>query len=103
MSTSRWQNHASWLMVLPLVVPLALGCSHDDTSTSRLTGYINPDNGGQKKLADRCSQESGGEFTIETQILPNEADAQREQLVRRLAAADPSIDLMSLDPPFVAE
>ncbi|HEY7225139.1 MAG TPA: extracellular solute-binding protein, partial [Micromonosporaceae bacterium] len=28
---------------------------------------------------------------------------QREQLVRRLAAQDSSIDLMSLDPPFVAE
>ena len=40
---------------------------------------------------------------IETQVLPNEADQQREQLVRRLAANDPSIDLMSLDPPFVAE
>lgn len=44
-----------------------------------------------------------GAFRIATQILPNEADAQREQLVRRLAADDPSIDLMSLDPPFVAE
>src|SRR4051794_28831176 len=103
MSGSRWQNHASWVIVLTIVVPLGLGCARKHTSTSELTWYTNPDNGGQKKLADRCSQESGGAFTIETQILPNEADAQREQLVRRLAAADPSIDLMSLDPPFVAE
>ena len=35
--------------------------------------------------------------------LPNDASQQREQLVRRLAAQDSSIDLMSLDPPFVAE
>jgi multiple sugar transport system substrate-binding protein len=91
-------------MLLALVVPLTLsGCSEDEGATPKLTWYINPDNGGQKNLAERCSQESGGAFTIETQILPNEADQQREQLVRRLAASDPSIDLMSLDPPFVAE
>jgi multiple sugar transport system substrate-binding protein len=91
-------------MLLALVVPLTLGgCTQDDGTTPKLTWYINPDNGGQKKLAERCSQESGGAFTIETQILPNGADEQREQLVRRLAASDPSIDLMSLDPPFVAE
>ena len=68
-----------------------------------LTWYINPDNGGQKTLAEQCSEASGGAYTITTQILPNEADAQREQLVRRLAAGDESVDLMSLDPPFVAE
>ena len=104
MSASRWRMHTRWAMLLALVVPLALtGCSSDDGATPKLTWYINPDNGGQKKLAERCSQESGGAFTIETQILPNEADQQREQLVRRLAASDESIDLMSLDPPFVAE
>ena len=68
-----------------------------------LTWYINPDNGGQAELAKKCGDASDGAFRIETQILPNEADQQREQLVRRLAADDPSIDLMSLDPPFVAE
>jgi multiple sugar transport system substrate-binding protein len=35
--------------------------------------------------------------------MPNDATAQREQLVRRLAAKDASIDLMSLDPPFIPE
>jgi multiple sugar transport system substrate-binding protein len=104
MSASRWRLHTRWAMLLALVVPLALtGCSSDEGGTPKLTWYINPDNGGQKKLAERCGQESGGAFTIETQILPNEADQQREQLVRRLAASDDSIDLMSLDPPFVAE
>ena len=34
---------------------------------------------------------------------PTTPSQQREQLVRRLAAKDSSIDLMSLDPPFVAE
>lgn len=81
----------------------ALGCAERGHATPTLVWYTNPDNGGQRRLADRCSRESNGAFMIETQLLPNEADAQREQLVRRLAAGDPSIDLMSLDPPFIAE
>jgi multiple sugar transport system substrate-binding protein len=79
------------------------GCGGDEGGTPTLTWYINPDNGSQAKLATRCSEESSGAFKIKTQILPNDADQQREQLVRRLAADDPSVDLMSLDPPFVAE
>jgi multiple sugar transport system substrate-binding protein len=91
-------------IVVAVMVPLGLGaCSSDESATPTLTWYINPDNGGQKTLADQCSAQSGGAYTISTQVLPNEADAQREQLVRRLAASDSSIDLMSLDPPFVAE
>jgi multiple sugar transport system substrate-binding protein len=80
-----------------------VGCSDDEGGTPTLTWYINPDNGGQADLAAKCGDDSGGAYRIETQILPNEADQQREQLVRRLAADDPSVDLMSLDPPFVAE
>jgi multiple sugar transport system substrate-binding protein len=78
-------------------------CGGDDSGLPTLTWYINPDNGGQATLAEKCSGQSDGAYRIVTQVLPNEADAQREQLVRRLAADDSSIDLMSLDPPFVAE
>jgi multiple sugar transport system substrate-binding protein len=79
------------------------GCGGDEGGAPTLTWYINPDNGGQAELAKKCGDASDGAYRIETQILPNEADQQREQLVRRLAADDPSVDLMSLDPPFVAE
>jgi multiple sugar transport system substrate-binding protein len=68
-----------------------------------LTWYINPDAGGQAENAKRCTQDAGGAYSITTSLLPREASAQREQLVRRLAANDDSIDLMSLDPPFVPE
>src|SRR3954469_9550179 len=65
--------------------------------------YINPDNGGQAELADACSRAAGGRYRIATSTLPNDASGQREQLVRRLAAKDRSIAILSLDPPFVAE
>ena len=86
------------------LVALAASCSSgDDDGAARLVWYTNPDNGGQKTLAAKCTDQSGGAYRITTQVLPNDADAQREQLVRRLAANDSSIDLMSLDPVFVAE
>jgi multiple sugar transport system substrate-binding protein len=71
--------------------------------TATLTWYTNPDNGGQADLAAKCTEESGGAYRIEISELPADADSQREQLVRRLAANDSSIDLMSLDPVFVPE
>ena len=42
-------------------------------------------------------------YVIETSVLPRDSPSQREQLVRRLAAADSSIDIMSLDPPYIPE
>ena len=78
-------------------------CGGDSGGTPTLTWYFNPDNGGQVELAKRCTQEADGRYRIETAILPRDASSQREQLVRRLAAKDASIDLMSLDPIYVPE
>jgi multiple sugar transport system substrate-binding protein len=90
------------LTVTALVVSALSGCG-GGSSGSTLNWYINPDNGGQAKLAAKCTAAAGGRYRIDTSVLPNDATSQREQLVRRLAAEDDSIDLMSLDPPFVAE
>lgn len=68
-----------------------------------LTWYINPDAGGQAEIAKQCTEAAGGAYSIETSVLPRDASAQREQLARRLAAKDSSIDIMSLDPPFIPE
>ena len=89
-----------------LLAALLGGCGDGDTAGAgppTLSWYINPDNGGQAKLAAKCGRASQGRYRIEVSLLPNEASGQREQLVRRLAAQDSSIDLMSLDPPFIAE
>lgn len=84
-----------------LALPLA-ACSSDEGPPT-LTWYINPDNGGQVEIAKRCTDAADGAYRIETSILPRDASAQREQLARRLAAKDSSIDIMSLDPPFIPE
>ncbi|WP_239521748.1 extracellular solute-binding protein [Geodermatophilus sabuli] len=68
-----------------------------------MTWYINPDSGGQVEIASRCTDAAGGAYTIETAQLPRESAQQREQLIRRLAAEDSSIDIISLDPPYIPE
>jgi multiple sugar transport system substrate-binding protein len=78
-------------------------CGGGDSGAPNLIWYTNPDNGGQTEIAKRCTDEAGGAYSIETSVLPRDAPSQREQLVRRLAAGDSSIDLMSLDPPYVPE
>ena len=81
----------------------------DDGGIPTLTWYINPDPNppdnfsgafGQAGIAERCSTD---EYKVETELLPTSASEQRIQLLRRLSADDPSIDLMSLDPVFTAE
>jgi multiple sugar transport system substrate-binding protein len=81
----------------------ALAACGGSSGTPTLTWYINPDNGGQATIAKECATASNGAYRIKTQLLPNDASQQRQQLVTRLAAKDNSIDLMSLDPVFVAE
>jgi multiple sugar transport system substrate-binding protein len=50
-----------------------------------------------------CNKQANGRYTINYVKLPNIADQQRELLVRRLAAEDDSIDIMSLDVIWTAE
>jgi multiple sugar transport system substrate-binding protein len=78
-------------------------CGSDSSATPTLNWYINPDSGGQAEIADRCTQAAQGRYTIAVSTLPRDSPSQREQLVRRLAANDSSIDLMSLDPPYIPE
>ncbi len=77
---------------------------------AQLTWYINPDGGGsdpagggQAQLAKECTDASKGKYSIAIQQLPNSASDQRQQLLRRLASSDTGVDIMSIDPVFIAE
>ncbi len=90
-------------------------CGSSDSgggTTPTLTWYISPDvgnadpspaKGGQAYLGKYCSDASGGKYRISVELLPTSASQQRQQLLRRLAAGDTSMDIMSIDPPFVPE
>lgn len=93
-------------LVRPLaaaVAGAALASCAERTDLPTLTWYINPDNGTQALLAEQCTAEAEGRYRIRTALLPRDSTGQREQLVRRLAAEDAELDIMSLDVPYLAE
>lgn len=86
-----------------LVLAGTLGACSAGDGVPTLTWYINPDDGGQAEIAASCTEAADGAYRIQTSLLPRDAASQREQLARRLAASDRSLDIMSLDPPFIPE
>jgi multiple sugar transport system substrate-binding protein len=59
--------------------------------------------GAFEDAAAACTKAAKGRYRIRTVDLPNNADEQREQLVRRLAAKDSSIDIIGMDVIWTAE
>lgn len=92
-----------------LALSSVLTACSESSAKPVLTWYINPDPDpppdfkgafGLEGIAERCSTD---QYDIVTEQLPTAANEQRIQLMRRLAANDSSIDLMSIDPVYTAE
>ncbi len=97
------RRRAIALASAPLVAATLLsGCGSSGGSPT-LTWYAMPDNGGAAIRAQQCGDASGGTYTVDIETLPANATGQREQMVRRLAARDSSIDVVSVDVVFTAE
>src|ERR1043165_1623114 len=82
----------------------ACGTSSAGTGPVKLNFYNFTDpSGAVQTAADNCSKQRGGKYTISYNKLPAAADQQRLQMVRRLAAGDPSMDILGLDVTWEAE
>ncbi|MEZ0341275.1 extracellular solute-binding protein [Mycobacterium sp. pV006] len=97
------RRRAVALASAPLVAASLLSGCGSEGGPPTLTWYILPDNGGSVARAQECADGSGGAYQVRIEALPSTATAQREQMVRRLAAGDSSIDIVSLDVVFTAE
>ena len=89
-----------------LVATGLAACSSASAGTGPVTlnYYLYPDTSGATQMAiNNCDKASGGKYKISYQSLPQAADGQRQQLVRRLAARDATIDIMGLDVTWEAE
>ncbi len=58
---------------------------------------------GFDKLIEGCNAEADGAYKIVGNLVPSDADGQREQFVRRLAAGDEGMDLLGMDVVWTAE
>jgi multiple sugar transport system substrate-binding protein len=80
------------------------GTTQSTGGTPILNWYIFHDPSGSFPAAAKdCSAASGGAYGIRIQELPTSADGQRQQLVRRSAAKDSSLDILGLDVVWEAE
>jgi len=80
------------------VAGLAACGSSSEAGPRDLTFFVAIQPGGTiEKVSERCTEESGGKYEITPEFLPTDASQQREQLVRRLGAEDPSIDVIGMD------
>ncbi|KEI43302.1 ABC transporter substrate-binding protein [Saccharopolyspora rectivirgula] len=56
-----------------------------------------------QQVIDRCNEQADGRYRIVYHKLPRDADGQREQMVRRLAAGDTGMDVLGLDVTWTGE
>jgi multiple sugar transport system substrate-binding protein len=99
--TSRVAMKALICLGLAAIVPIGLsscGGDSDESGARELTWFVAIQPGGSiEEVAANCSKESTGKYTVTPEFLPTDATQQREQLVRRLGAEDPSIDIVGMD------
>ncbi|MFF5990156.1 ABC transporter substrate-binding protein [Prauserella flavalba] len=68
----------------------------------KINVYYAPEDNFQT-VVDNCNEDANGRYEIVYNKLPRDADGQREQMVRRLAAGDDTMDVLGLDVTWVPE
>ena len=107
----RRRGTRAWRPVIGLAVAAlaatglaACGTAGASTGPVTLNFYFYPDTSGATQTASRtATQQSTASTRSPTRCCPQAADDQRQQLVRRLAAHDTTIDILGLDVTWEAE
>lgn len=97
--TVRWRMLALTGAAL-VAAPVIAACGSEDGT--QINVYYAPEENFQSVI-DKCNAEADGEYEIVYRKLPRDADGQREQMVRRLAAGDTDLDILGLDVTWVPE
>jgi len=85
-----------------LVASLA-ACGGGDEGVPTINLFGGASASGFDEIIADCNEEADGKYRIVGNLLPSDADGQREQLVRRLAAGDTGMDLLGMDVVWTAE
>jgi multiple sugar transport system substrate-binding protein len=97
---ARTSLAAAVLLMAPLA---ACGGESDTAGGAPVVNWYIGNEGWLPDVIEACNAEAGGAYRIVAESLPTNPDQQREQLVRRLAARDDSIDLIGMDVVWTGE
>ena len=98
----RPSRRTATLGVIALLASLLAACSSGPEGIV-VNLYGGASGTGFDKIIANCNQAAGGRYTIVGNLLPSDADGQRDQFVRRLAAHDDGMDLLGMDVTWTAE
>lgn len=100
--TLRTSRTARALLAAALLAPVVAACG-SDSGPPVVNLYGGAAAAGFDKIIADCNQQAAGRYRIVGNLLPSDADGQREQFVRRLAAKDKGLDLLGMDVTWTAE
>jgi multiple sugar transport system substrate-binding protein len=78
-------------------------CGGSDGGTPTINVYGSTSDAGFDKILADCNKDAAGKYKIVPNLIPSDADSQREQFVRRLAAHDDGMDVLGMDVTWTAE
>jgi len=97
-------RHAAAIFGVVVTVVALAACGSSSKGPVTVNWYVFPEPSGSfAKAAADCSKASDGKYQIAINFLSNASDQQRQTLVQRLAAGDPSIDILAMDVDWTAE
>ncbi|MCW2713735.1 MAG: transporter substrate-binding protein [Frankiales bacterium] len=97
---ARTSLAAAVLLMAPLA---ACGGESDTAGGAPVVNWYIGNEGWLPDVIQACNDSANGAFALRSESLPTNPDGQREQLVRRLAAEDDSIDLIGMDVVWTGE
>ena len=74
-----------------------------ESGTPTINVYGSTSDAGFDKILSDCNKDAAGKYKIVPNLIPSDADSQREQFVRRLAAHDDGMDVLGMDVTWTAE
>ena len=87
-----------------LVVSATLtACGGSDGGVPTINLYGSASDADFDKVLGPCNEAAKGRYKIVPNLIPSDADSQREQFVRRLAAHDSGMDILGMDVTWTAE
>jgi multiple sugar transport system substrate-binding protein len=95
----RWRFVTATCAAL-VAAPTIAACGSE--GGMQINVYYAPEQNFQSVI-DTCNEQANGRYEIVYRKLPRDADGQREQMVRRLAAGDTDLDILGLDVTWVPE